>query len=358
MFAGSRDEGWQRLRKTVDLTGKTTGDLKFKVSWDTEDQYDFVVVEAHTVGQDDWTTLEEANGGTEANVGASCDINWDTLHPFLTHYQTNIDKSEDAGDEDCTPDGTTGTPPGHWFGATGNSSGFQDWEFDLSAYAGSQVEVSISYIQDFASDGLGVFVDDASVTTDGRSTESTDFESGNGGWTAGPAPDGSANDAQWTNRTSVGYKDGPGVATDDTLYFGFGFEGIRTAARAERRHGRRDALPGRAQEARWRWPRRRWWARWGPAADVDYSLRISKRTLRVDRKRRTKVRLSCGPTNGHAVQGRRAAHAQEDGDGPAVVQHHGQQDPVGHGPDQEVGLPAPDAQEAHQDDDHAGHPRL
>jgi Immune inhibitor A peptidase M6 len=90
MFAGSRDDGWQRRRKTVDMTGKTAGDLKFKISYDTEDQFDFVVVEAHTVGQDDWTTLEEKGCGTEANVGASCDINWDTLHPFLTHYQTNV----------------------------------------------------------------------------------------------------------------------------------------------------------------------------------------------------------------------------------------------------------------------------
>ncbi len=95
-----------------------------------------MVVEAHTMGQDDWTTLEEVNGGTTDDVGASCDINWDTLHPFLTHYQTNTDKSEDPGDEDCTPEGTTGTPPGHWFGATGNSGGFQDWEFDLSAVRG------------------------------------------------------------------------------------------------------------------------------------------------------------------------------------------------------------------------------
>jgi hypothetical protein len=296
MVASSRDESWQRLTHEIDMTGKTTGSLKFKISYDTEQDYDFVVVEAHTKGQDDWTTLEEKNGGTEANVGSSCDINWDTLHPFLTHYQTNTNKSEDAGDEDCTPDGTTGSPPGHWFGATGNSGGFQDWEFDLSQFAGKDVEVSISYIQDFASDGLGVFVDDASITRDGT-TESTDFEGGNGGWTATDAPAGSANDAHWANRTSVGYKDGPGVATADTLYYGFGFEGIRSGA--SRNAFMADAMrylgvikkappgggsggqPGGGSPG---------------GGKPSYAMRISKQKLRVGKDRQAKVRLTCGPT--------------------------------------------------------------
>ena len=111
MVASSNDEGWQRLTKPIDLTGKTTGDLKFKISYDTEEDYDYVVVEAHTVGQDDWTTLEEVNGGTTDDVGASCDINWDTIHDFLTHYQTNVNKSEEAGEEDCTPEGTPAPRP-------------------------------------------------------------------------------------------------------------------------------------------------------------------------------------------------------------------------------------------------------
>ena len=68
MVANSNDEAWQRLTKPIDMTGKTAGDLKFKLSYDTEADYDFVVVEAHTVGQDDWTTLPEVNGGTTGCV--------------------------------------------------------------------------------------------------------------------------------------------------------------------------------------------------------------------------------------------------------------------------------------------------
>ena len=140
------------------------GDLKFKVSYDTEQDYDYVFVEAHTVGQDDWTTLPDTNGHTSDDVGASCDIDWNTMHPFLNHYQTNPTSAED-----CTNTGTTGK----WNGATGNSSGFQDWNIDLSAYKGKQVEVSITYAQDFAVSGLGVFLDEVQILKDGAVAEST-----------------------------------------------------------------------------------------------------------------------------------------------------------------------------------------
>ncbi len=309
MYAASNDNAWQRLRKTIDLTGANTGSLKFQISYDTEDQYDFVVVEAHTVGQDDWTTLEEKSGGTEANVGESCDINWDTLHPFLTHYQTNTSKVQPppSSVKDCTPQGTTGSPPGQWFGATGNSGGFHNWEFDLSAYKGKQIEVAISYIQDFASAGLGVFVDDAVVTKDGAESESTSFEDDLGGWTAGPAAAGSENDGQWARRTSVGFKEGPGVATKRTLYYGFGLEGIAGAdkrsafmADAMRYLG---VLRGGGPGGGGGTPPPGGGTPPPGGTSPDYRLRLSKSRLRVDRKRRTKVRLACGPTKGGLCKG-------------------------------------------------------
>src|SRR4051794_26277872 len=73
-YAESVDESYQRLRRTIDLTGATSGALKFKMSYDTELDYDYVFVEAHTVGQDDWTTLPDKNGNTSDDIGASCDI--------------------------------------------------------------------------------------------------------------------------------------------------------------------------------------------------------------------------------------------------------------------------------------------
>ncbi len=233
--ASNDDGGYQRLRRTIDLTGKSSADLSFKLSYDTEPDYDYVFVEAHHPGSNDWTTLPDSNGHTSDDVGSSCDINWDTLHPFLAHYQTNIDKSQIAGQEDCTPVGTpgVGTPPGHWNAATGNSGGYQNWKIDLSAYAGQQVEVSITYAQDFGSGGLGVFLDDAKITKDGIVTDSTSFEDGLGGFTAGPPPTGSegGTQQQWSSRTSLGYEDGPGVQTPHSVYWGFGLEGVTTAAK-------------------------------------------------------------------------------------------------------------------------------
>ncbi|WP_053226018.1 M14 family metallopeptidase [Solirubrobacter soli] len=230
-YAESSDESYQRLRRTVDLTGATSGALKFKVSYDTELDYDYVFVEAHTVGQDDWTTLPDKNGNTSDDVGSSCDIDWNTIHPFLNHYQTNPTAAAD-----CTNTGSTGK----WNGATGNSGGFQDWEIDLSAYKGKQVEVSITYAQDFASAGLGVFVDAVQVVKDGVVSESQGFENGLAPWVAGPQPAGTENAATWVARGAVGFTEGPGIATDDTLLWSFGLEGVST--RAERSAVLKDAL--------------------------------------------------------------------------------------------------------------------
>jgi hypothetical protein len=230
-YAESSDEGWQRLKRTIDLTGATSGALKFKLSYDTEALYDYVFVEAHTVGQDDWTTLPDKNGHTSDDVGASCDIDWDTIHSFLEHYQTNPTTAED-----CTNTGTTGS----WNAATGNSGGFQDWEIDLTPYAGKQVEVSITYAQDFASAGLGAFVDAVQVLKDGAVAETQGFESGLAPWVAGPPPAGTENQAAWISRPAVGFIEGPGIATKDSLLWGFGLEGVST--RAERAALIKDAV--------------------------------------------------------------------------------------------------------------------
>ena len=71
MFSQTGDATYKRLAKTVDLTGKTSGKLEFKTSYDTEPDWDFLVVEAHTVGQDDWTTLPDANGHTSQTRAAA-----------------------------------------------------------------------------------------------------------------------------------------------------------------------------------------------------------------------------------------------------------------------------------------------
>ena len=87
--------------------------------------------------QDDWTTLPDLNGHTSQDTGQLVPV-LAVLHPFLEHYQA------DNGDGTCSPAGTSGA----WWAATGTSDGYEHWAVDLSAYAGSDVEVSISYASD------------------------------------------------------------------------------------------------------------------------------------------------------------------------------------------------------------------
>ena len=217
------DVSYKRLTRTVDLTGASSGQVAFRTSYDTEPDWDFMFVEAHTVGQDDWTTLPDLNGHTTQDTGESCLGDWaGRLHPQLLHYQTL-----GGGDTpSCTPTGTTG----EWNASTGSSAGWQDWKVDLSAFAGKQVELSISYASDDAVQGLGVFLDDASVAVDGATVASTSFEDGLGGWAVAPAPAGSGPNVNSYVRSQKLYDEGAAVVTDDTVYVGFGAEGLTTPA--------------------------------------------------------------------------------------------------------------------------------
>ncbi|GAA1310078.1 zinc carboxypeptidase [Planotetraspora silvatica] len=218
--SGQADVSWKRLTRTVDLTGKTSGNLSFWTSYNTEPNWDFLTVEAHTVGQDDWTTLPDANGHTSGEPGDSCASGWVDIHPSTAHYQTF------DGATSCTGTGTTGS----WHAASGSSNGWQQWSIDLTAYAGKQVEVSISYISDWGTQGLGVWVDDTKVTADGATVSETSFEGDLGGWTvAGPPADSSEAPNDWT-RSDQSLEDGAGITTKDTVYFGFGAEGATTQA--------------------------------------------------------------------------------------------------------------------------------
>jgi hypothetical protein len=145
---------------------------------------------------------------------AECEQGYDiALHPALQRFLT-------PGD----PCGTTGTT-GAWNAITG-THGWDRVAFDLTAYAGQEMEVVVSYVTDPAFGGQYVYVDDVELTVDGV-TEVEDFESSIGAWTVpGPPADSPGNATDWEWMT---YSPSPAaVATPDTLMFGFGFEGIDT----------------------------------------------------------------------------------------------------------------------------------
>ncbi|PWK87139.1 immune inhibitor A peptidase M6 [Lentzea atacamensis] len=217
MYSQISDVSYKRLTRTITVP-PAGAQMSFWTSYDTEPAWDHLFVEARTAGGTNWTTLPDLNGHTTTAPGDSCLAGWRDLHPHLDHYQTiNADGT-------CSPTGSSGV----WNAASGGSGGWQQWNVDLSAHAGSQVEVSIAYASDWAIQGLGVFVDDIEVTT-GEGT--TSFESGLDGWTVTGPPAGSApNGNNFIRTTAAGFPEGAVVRTADTLYFGFGFEGITDAA--------------------------------------------------------------------------------------------------------------------------------
>ncbi len=72
-----------------------------------------------------------------------------------------------------------------------------NWSVDLSAYAGQQVELAIAYVSDWATQGIGVFLDDVDVFVDGTSIDTDpSFEAGLGSWTVSGSPEGSGRQLQ------------------------------------------------------------------------------------------------------------------------------------------------------------------
>ncbi|MFD8374933.1 M14 family zinc carboxypeptidase [Streptomyces sp. NPDC059688] len=217
------DDAYKRLTRTIDLTGVTAADrpaLSTRLLWDTEPGYDHAVVEAHTVGADDWTTLPEASGATKTAVPAECGGGFLIgEHPWLKHYLTLSGNA-------CAASGTTGT----WNSLTGSSAGWQQVSFDLSAYAGRTVELSISYVTDPGSGGHGVLADDASLVTGTTVRDTEGFESSLGAWkAAGPPPGSPAVLKDWT-RTGTLFQTYAAVTTRDTVLLGFGIEQVPSAA--------------------------------------------------------------------------------------------------------------------------------
>ncbi len=222
-----QDSTYSRLTRTVNVpAGASAAQLRFQLSYDAEPGYDHVIVEARPAGGTAWTTLPEAGGATSTTPPAECSDPGFLLdlHPFLRSY---------LGGADCTAPGTTGT----WNAFTGSSEGWQPVAFDLSAYSGQDVEVSISYVSDPGSGGVGVFVDDTHVVIDGAD-DADGFEGPSSDWTPGPAPEGSPPATPWEIDEAL-LTLYAATSTEDSLLLGFGLEQMASA-------DERSALVGRA----------------------------------------------------------------------------------------------------------------
>ncbi len=224
MFASHVDDAYQRLSRTYavpELEAGQTAASTAQFSYATELGYDHVIVEARVAGTDDWTTLVDEQGGTTSAAPFECEAGFLLAeHPWLTHYLTPGNPCASTGDT------------GAWNSFTGSSDGWTPVSFDLSGYAGEDVEIVISYVTDPFTGDVGLMVDDTALVIDGAATETEGFETGTGAWDVLGAPEGSAGNAS----DFVRYDGQPysATVTPDTLMFGFGLEQLETdAERAE-----------------------------------------------------------------------------------------------------------------------------
>lgn len=129
-FSGSDNDLDNSLVTTLDLTNATSAELTFKAWYDIEVDWDY----------------------------ASVQVNGETV-------KGNLTTETDPHDQN----------PGH--GITGSSNGqWVDAKFDLSAYAGQEVELAINYWTDVAAINPGLYVDDVTVTVDGNQVLFDDAE--------------------------------------------------------------------------------------------------------------------------------------------------------------------------------------
>jgi hypothetical protein len=190
-ISGIEQPTYKRLARTINVPANG-GRLSFWVQRDTEPNWDWFFVEAHTAGADDWTTLRDLNGHNSQDPGNAC-FGVLQFNPFMEHYLTlDFDTFE------CAPTGTTG----EFWGASGKSDGYEQWSVDLSPWKGKVVEVALTVATDDLFTYGGAEVDDI-VAPQG----STSFErDGNvmDGWTVPGAPEGSdPNAADWTVGTTA-----------------------------------------------------------------------------------------------------------------------------------------------------------
>ncbi|WP_231626619.1 M14 family metallopeptidase [Streptomyces apocyni] len=213
------DRDWQRLTRTVDLTGVSAADapeLRLALNWNIETGYDHGVLEAHTEGSEDWTTLPDKGGKTSAAVPVECEAGYFIAgHPFLTHYLT---QSADG----CVSGGSSGA----WNSFTGSSQGWQQVSFDLSAYAGKKVELALSYVTDPAFGGRGLFADSTELVIGGETAETEGFEEALGSWDVAPAPPGSPLvTGDWASTGEL-YQSHAAVTARNSVLLGFGLEHV------------------------------------------------------------------------------------------------------------------------------------
>jgi immune inhibitor A len=158
MWYTGADQDWAdiKLERSVDVPA--AGDARFWM-WNNyviEADWDFGFVEVSTDGGTTWSELKVYN---EAGVLVSTDDGY------------------------LDPNGRMADYGGKKYGLTGDSHGWRHDYVDLSAFAGTSINLRLRQATDAAFLERGWFADDFSVTGGGATTWTDDVESGANGWT-------------------------------------------------------------------------------------------------------------------------------------------------------------------------------
>jgi immune inhibitor A len=131
-WGGQQDEIDTNMVTNVNLTGKSSATLTFDAWYDIEEQWDFAFVQ-----------VSEDNGATWKSLG-----NENTRSDVTSQgYPTIIESMP---------------------GFTGSSDGWVKQSFDLSQYAGKDIQVRLRYATDWGTSQLGFFADNIKVEADGQ----------------------------------------------------------------------------------------------------------------------------------------------------------------------------------------------
>ena len=138
VYSQIADITYKRLTRTIDVPAAGGSTCRSGPRTTPKLDWDHVFVEAQTVGQDDWTTLPDANGHTTPGHRRQLPGGL-ARSPSLPRPLPDPERRRDLLAERVRP--AYGMP------RSGPSAGWQQWEIDLDAYAGDQIEVSISLRQ-------------------------------------------------------------------------------------------------------------------------------------------------------------------------------------------------------------------
>ncbi|MDQ0974335.1 immune inhibitor A [Neobacillus niacini] len=134
-YGGKGDELDNSMSTTVDLTNAANAVLNFKAWYDIEADWDYASIQVKEAGSNEWTAIKG-----------------------------NITTATDPNEQN----------PGN--GITGASNGWVNASFDLSAYAGKNIELKFNYWTDVAVSLTGFYVDDISISVNGKSVLTDDAE--------------------------------------------------------------------------------------------------------------------------------------------------------------------------------------